>query len=109
MPDRTPGGPERSGGLEAKRELCRAGCRLRMQLRGKPKCCLRAAICGFDRLLGLLEFKREIRGRVKLCATADLGGVSRRESVSVVLIERDASAGMILGPTREHWLHSNDA
>jgi hypothetical protein len=41
VPDRTPGGPKRSGGLEAKRELCRAGCRLRMQLRGKPNCRLR--------------------------------------------------------------------
>jgi len=32
--DRTPAGPKRSGGLEAKRRVVRAGCRLRMQLRG---------------------------------------------------------------------------
>ena len=34
VPDRTPAGPKRSGGLEAKRRVVRAGCRLRMQLRG---------------------------------------------------------------------------
>ena len=34
VPDRTPAGPKRSGGLEAQRRVVRAGCRLRMQLRG---------------------------------------------------------------------------
>ena len=33
VPDRTPAGPKRSGGLGAKRRVVRAGCRLRMQLR----------------------------------------------------------------------------
>ena len=34
VPDRTPAGPKRSGGLGAQRRVVRAGCRLRMQLTG---------------------------------------------------------------------------
>ena len=34
VPDRTPGGPKRSGGLGAKRRVVRAGCRLTIQLKG---------------------------------------------------------------------------
>ena len=34
VPDRTPAGPKRGGGLAAQRRVVRAGCRLRMQLRG---------------------------------------------------------------------------
>jgi hypothetical protein len=34
VPDRTPAGPKRSGGLGAKRRVVRAGCRLTIELKG---------------------------------------------------------------------------
>ena len=48
VPDRTPAGPKRSGGLEAQRRVVRAGCRLRMQLRGN-NIGLVTLIINFDR------------------------------------------------------------